>query len=282
MTELAHPCEDDLRRLDRDQFLCAQFARPERRGDLYALHAFYQDVARAPDATDQPLLARMRVQWWKDALDGIYEGSPPHHPIAQALSQTVRARGLARSVVEDLLDARLDAAERPPPVDLSALEAYVEATAGTLFVLAARLLVNDLDDGGADVARHAGVAHGLIGVVRAVPFVAARRRCLLPDDLCAAAGLDREALYAGRKPSELAAVVQPILTRARQRAEAARAARAVVPREACPALLALSFADGYARRLVKAGFDPHHPSVARPSGPGMLLGAAWRAWRGRY
>ena len=62
-----------------------------------------------------------------------------------------------------------------PIPDMAALEAYADATSGELSVLAAEAL------GGRDAvtlaaARAVGVAWGLVGVVRATPFLAAQRR----------------------------------------------------------------------------------------------------------
>lgn len=285
-TDLQH-CVDLVRRHDRDRFLTVQFAPAPARAALYALYAFNHEVARAPEASAEPLVARMRVQWWRDALDAIGAGRPPDHPVAVALARALdngsAADGRARGLFNALLDARdADADGGAVPEDMAQLERYLDATAGGLGVLALGLLNETAGDGATRAARHAGLAWGLTGVIRALPFQAARRRCLLPRALCDAAGLDVEALFAGRRPAGTAVVAAALAKRAREHAAAARQERAALSPRALAAVLPVTLADGHLARLAAVGFDPYHPAVARPTGPGGVLRLIWRGWRGRY
>ena len=65
------------RRHDPDRFLCAIFAPAERREALFTLIAYNHELARAREAAKTPLLALMRLQWWRDVVDDAAAGKPP-------------------------------------------------------------------------------------------------------------------------------------------------------------------------------------------------------------
>ena len=98
---------DEVRRADRDRFLAALFApEPQRRG-LLALLAFDHELARTRSVTREPMLARIRLQWWRDAVaEAAGEGKPRAQPIVESLSETVRRHALPAGRLIDLIDAR--------------------------------------------------------------------------------------------------------------------------------------------------------------------------------
>lgn len=280
MDETTSHCIDVLRQSDRDRFLSVQFAPADVRAGLYALYALNQDVARAAEIASEPLVARMRVQWWRDAMPAILAGSPPAHPIAEALS-VVRDR-LDGELLEKLLMARADDADAPSYGDFQALQAYLEVTSTGLGMLALGVLGVKGDEAARCAIGHAGMAWGILGIVRAVPFWAARRRCFLPHSMCEEAGLDLEALYAGLQPSALRDVVLTLMIDTSAYLAAARSYQNDLPSRALAAVMTLPLADGHVTRLAKAKYDPYNPLVARGTGPRDILRLSWRGWRGRY
>ena len=63
-----------VRRHDPDRFLTALFAPPERRDALLTLYAFNHELARAREAVSEAPLALIRLQWWREVVEG---GAPP-------------------------------------------------------------------------------------------------------------------------------------------------------------------------------------------------------------
>ncbi len=105
---------DLVRAADRDRFLAALFAPEPARRDLLALLAFDRELARTPHVTREPLLARIRLQWWRDAVaEAVGGGSPRAQPIVESLSETARRHGLAASGFDALIDAREEEIEGP-------------------------------------------------------------------------------------------------------------------------------------------------------------------------
>lgn len=68
---------EQVRRHDRDRFVTALFASQDRREDLFALYAFNADVAGIREKVSEPMMGLMRLQFWRDLLDGVFEKGTP-------------------------------------------------------------------------------------------------------------------------------------------------------------------------------------------------------------
>jgi 15-cis-phytoene synthase len=92
MSEPTSDLDDLVRRVDPDRWLSSRFiADPLRRADVVAIYAFDHELARAPKVASNPILGEIRLTWWGEALDEIYEGREVRrHPTAQALARAVR------------------------------------------------------------------------------------------------------------------------------------------------------------------------------------------------
>jgi phytoene synthase len=115
---MADPAEDLdalVRRVDPDRWLSSRFIDDaQARADVIAIYAYDHELARAPKVASNPLLGEIRLTWWREALDEIFEDRAVRlHPTAQALAAAVRRHGLPREPLEAMIDARyreLDAA----------------------------------------------------------------------------------------------------------------------------------------------------------------------------
>ena len=125
-------CARELRRHDRDRYLACLFAPAARREALFSLYAFNLEVARTAEAVSEAMLGRIRLQWWREALEEIYDGRPRRHEVALPLAAAVQTHGLSRTHFDRLIDAREFDLDKEAPQDLARLEAYAEATSGGL------------------------------------------------------------------------------------------------------------------------------------------------------
>lgn len=104
---------DDLdalvRKADQDSWLASRFvADPEARADLIALYAFAHELSRAGRVTSTPLLAEIRLTWWREMLDEAYEGrAVRQHPTAKALALAITRRRVPRPVLEAMIDGAI-------------------------------------------------------------------------------------------------------------------------------------------------------------------------------
>ena len=136
---------DDLdelvRRADPDRWLSSRFiAAPAARADVVALYAYDHELARAPKVTSNALMGEIRLTWWREALDEIFEGRPVRrHPVAQALAGVAGRHGLARERLETLIDARYRELD-PAPMSETELLDWARDTGGQAAQLAAQVL----------------------------------------------------------------------------------------------------------------------------------------------
>ena len=94
-----------VREHDRDRFLTALFAPPERREDLFALYAFNLEVAKTAEVVSEAMIGRIRLQWWREAIDEIYGGKTRAHAVVGPLAATIERHNLPRGPFERLLPA---------------------------------------------------------------------------------------------------------------------------------------------------------------------------------
>jgi phytoene synthase len=242
------PVAEFARRHDPDRFLCALFAPPERREALFALVAYNHELARAREAAKTPLIALMRLQWWREAVEHAAEGKPPRrHEVAGPLHAAITAGMLDPADLLALADAREAEAEEGGIPTRDAFAAYLRGTAGGFAVAAGRLL-------GAAPAllpalQSAGAAYGLAGVLRNVPALAAQGRCLLPLDALAEAGLVPETVV--QAPAAARPVVVALAGTGATPLAQARAALRPLGRAATAAALPAVLARRGLRRLAR-------------------------------
>jgi phytoene/squalene synthetase len=105
---------DLVRAADRDRFLAALFApEPQRRG-LLALLAFDHELARTRTVTREPMLARIRLEWWREAVaETAGSAKPRAQPIIESLSETARRHKIGAEAFVRLIDAREEEIEGP-------------------------------------------------------------------------------------------------------------------------------------------------------------------------
>ena len=273
MTQQIHGlgyCGLEARRHDPDRYLCTLFAAAEARPRLHALLAFNLEVAKTAEIVSESLLGQIRLQWWRESIAGIYDGSPRHHAVVGPLAEAVGACGLSRAHFERLIDARERDLAGEQPESLDTLEDYAADTSATLLWLAAEVL-GVRREAVVLAARHVGIAWALVGLLRAVPFHARAGRLFLPRDLSEPAGLVAGRLWEQRTSGRLQGVVGTVSTRAGEHLSRARRLRGEIPVAALPALLPAVLADRYLAALAKAKQDPF--ALATAGQPGLN---AWR------
>ncbi|MBA3910451.1 MAG: phytoene synthase [Rhodobacter sp.] len=247
-------CAALVERGDPDRFLAVLAAPMHVREQLFPLYAFNLEVARAPWVTEEPLIAEMRLQWWRDVVENAASGAARAHEVAGPLHELIRDFGLPVAVLDKLIAARRWDIHREPHADRAALEAYLDDTGAGLMWLAARAL--GAPDAAEAPIRAYGWAAAAAAYLRAAPALQARGRQPLPD------GMDARAL-AGEGLARLAG---------------ARAGRRAVPKPIAPALLAGWQAEPILRQ-VHSGPHAKAEGLSEFHRRGRLL---WQGFTGRW
>lgn len=267
---------EQVRRQDRDRFGTVLFAPADRREDLFGLYAFNGEIARIPDLVREPLLGRVRLQWWRDTLEGLRAGKRVAHPVADALGDAVARHSLSPEPFEQLLSARERDMDPAPPRTVAELIGHADATAGALGVICLEML-GVRDPSSAAAVRSVGIAWGLTGLLRAAAFHARSGKSFFPADLLGEQGIDSEAVLDGSARQGVAGVARHLAELAW--AHLADGRRRRLSRAALPAVLIAPLAECYLRGLAARGFDVFDESWSAPRPRPLRLG--WTMLRGR-
>lgn len=271
-------CLGEVRRHDHDRYLTALFLPPDRRNAALALYAFSLEIARTREIVSEPLLGQIRLQWWRETIEGLFAGTPREHPVVEALQTAVQAHDLPREHLEALIDAREADLEDTPPRNLEALEAYARETSGGLSALVMRCL-DGSNDTAIDASRLVGTAWAIIGLARAVGFHAQTQRLYIPEDLLSEYEVERRRLFDLKPSPGLNQAIETMVARADELLREARAFSGEIPRPARRGLMLAGLADRHIAAIRKAGHEPFAIPAARPA---PLLRLTLNAWIGNY
>jgi NADH dehydrogenase [ubiquinone] 1 alpha subcomplex assembly factor 6 len=75
-TKLHHAltyCREMVQKYDYEGYLCILYIPRWAHATQYALRAFNIEISRIQEQTRQLITAQMRMQFWKDTLDAIYQ-----------------------------------------------------------------------------------------------------------------------------------------------------------------------------------------------------------------
>lgn len=166
--------EDLAQRLaqsDPDRFSASLAAPASVRPALWAIYAVNLEIARAPFAASDPLLAEMRLQWWIDQLRAIAAGKA--HASEENLTALVQScPAETAAILADLAEARRRDALREPLASASDVVDYIEQTNVRLTLLAAGFLQSKPSVDGVirSWAKGAGIAAWLGALSRLQPL----------------------------------------------------------------------------------------------------------------
>ncbi len=172
-----HEAADEIRQLARDyeydRYLAALLGPREVREALIVLSAFAGELQRIQAVTREPMMAAIRLQWWRDVLLARTAATDPDartgKPLADALVAVIHRHGLASGLALGMIDAaECDIDPSPIETDEEMRQILIKRE-GALFELAGCVLGAA---GGRETWHLAALAYG--GVRLAAEY---RRRC---------------------------------------------------------------------------------------------------------
>lgn len=193
------PLATALRRNDPDRFLTALFAPAEKREMLFLLYAFDRELARAHAVASDPTIALIRLQWWREVVEGASRRHELATPLATALADGVFDRADLLGMIEGR-----EAAE-PVLATVQEWQSCLLAGEGGTAVAAGRLLGASGD--ALEALRLLGAAYGAARLLREASTGTHRGTALLPEEMLTPLGLSPEGL------SGNTATLQPALAR---------------------------------------------------------------------
>jgi phytoene synthase len=274
MDESYRHCEALVRAAHKDRFLGTLFEPAETRGPLFALYAFNIEIASVRERAREPMPGEIRLQWWRDVLNGERAGEAAANPIAAALTETVARFALPKDRLTGLIEAHaFDLYDDPMPT-FDALEGYLRHTSVAVFDLAARICGAPAEF----ASERAGPAFGITALLRSFALNASRRQLFVPVE-----ALERETtpdnIFTGQSSPSLVNALGMLRNRARAHLAAFETLLPQVPAAAMPAFLPVALVPGYLAVMEQPDYDPFKSPVEVPQWRRQW--ALWRAAR-RY
>jgi phytoene synthase len=228
------------------------------------------------DECGDPLVARTKLDWWRREIGALHEGRPSH-PVTRALEPAVRAHGLERAHLLEIVDGmQMDLDWNRYP-DFATLETYCHRVAGVVGILSASIF-GWTERTTLGYARDLGIALQLTNIARDVGEDARRNRIYLPLDELARFGVSTDDLILFRETPAVAALLAHNVQRARGFYARALAQLPAADRRAQRAGLIMSAI--YARLLDEVAAEGAGVMNRRVSlTPLRKLWIAWRTWR---
>jgi 15-cis-phytoene synthase len=273
MNENYRHCEALVRAADKDRFLATLFAPANQREPLFALYALNAEIASVRERAREPMPGEIRLQWWRDVVNGERASEAAANPVAAALTDTITQFSLPKQGLLDLIEAHaFDLYDDPMPT-FDALEGYIRHTSATVFDLAAQIC----GEGAEPACVRAAVAYGITALLRSFAFNASRRQLFVPVE--ALDGVSPGRIFAGEVSSGLVNALGALRSRARDNLAAFEALLPQLPVAAMPAFLPVALVPGYLAVMEQPGYDPFKTPVEVPQWRRQW--ALWRAAR-RY
>jgi phytoene synthase len=145
--------------LDPDRNLALSYVAAGRRPALAALWQLDSALGAVLAGGREPMISRIKLAWWREALERLDRDPAPAEPLLQGLADHVLPAGItgaALAAMEEGWGILLSAEPLTPPE----LRAYAAARGGLLFDSSARLL------GGGEVPPGAGERWALVDLAR--------------------------------------------------------------------------------------------------------------------
>ncbi|SPO19620.1 uncharacterized protein UTRI_00047_B [Ustilago trichophora] len=292
---------EELAKRDHPSYLAHHFYPKQLQTHYAAIRTFNVEIAGLKDTVSNELLGRMRMGWWRDAVQGAYQNRPAKHPVVLALRDAFQdpavrnnaAGGLMLDHFLRIIDVReADLADDFQAPTLASLESYSESTSSRLHYLSLNLL-GVRSDAVDELFSHLGKVSGLSLAISSIPYhshppphmrnsiTKGARKLILPREFVHEYNVVEEDVFRnGPNANGFRDAVFALATRANDYLITARKMvkeefGGKVPQAVVPPLVGVVPARSYLERLEKADFNPYDASLQ--SGKHWRL--PWDMWR---
>lgn len=243
-----------LRELDRDAYLASLVLPQHARLPIQTLHTFAAELAAIRHRVSEPMPGEIRLQFWRDALEGERHGDVESNPLANALFNAIEKYELSTVPLLRMVAARRFDLYQDPMPDQNQFEGYAGEVASIIFQYAAQICVGEQDapEQFNDAAGHLGVAQTYVRALYSFEYDRRRAQVFLPVNVFAAFGLKDNDIFAGKPEEEILQALQSCAEHARDHLDKANKAIKALPSAAKPAFGVWPFIDSDLTRMQRA------------------------------
>ena len=270
-------CAAMVREEDRSRYAARLFLPGPAREAALALDAFRLETLKISFLVSEPGPGEIRLQWWREVIEGAREAEAAAHPAAMALCAVITRHNLPVPAFGRYLEGVAFELYHDPVPDRAALEGLIGETESFLMQMTALASgkASGLEQNStlADVCGHGGMALGIARLLRLLPWHQSLQQVRLPLDLLAEHGLDEAGFLA--EPGEARGkAIEGFAGLGLVHAEKARAAIRQLPKAGRAVFLPLTEAELVLRAVLKVPEQATTQSVSISP-----LKAQWALWR---
>ncbi len=248
MSDQSQFCLDLLRENDPPLYASLLFVNKEQREAAAVLQAFHFEIGRISFLVQEAMPGEIRLQWWRDVINGERDGEANANPLANALLAMIARYKLSSDGFVRYLDARVFDLYNDPMPDRDTLDAYFGETESFIYHMTALVCGVEENTSLADACGHAGVATGLERMLARFPYDRSRQRCFIPMRELEKNELNAALWYYGNTAAHNE-IIKAQLVFANEHLNKARRAIKCLPKKAQAAFLPLVISSEKIRKL---------------------------------
>ena len=279
----AQYCLDTVQRTDHEHFLTNLLLPASVKTDAFAVRALSSEISGVRDSVSDKTLGQVRLQFWIDTVQGLYDDQVPQHPVAVQIYRTIKQNNVSKQLLINLISSRLNFLSDKPFNSLDDVDKYGEEAFSSVYLILLEVMKNK-NGHVKHAATQLGKCEGLLTLLRGLAHNAAKRRCYLPTQLLVEKSVSAEQVIrtTGDNISEdISEVIEIIAARAEQHLEACRLRRKYLSRDEKLLLLPAVAADQYLSKLSRVKCNVWDKSL-HTRNSWLPLSLYWNKFRATY
>ncbi|WP_455222311.1 presqualene diphosphate synthase HpnD [Kaarinaea lacus] len=199
-------CQEKAAKSGSSFYYSFLFLPPEQRQAITALYAFCREVDDIVDECSEPQIARVKLQWWRDSVRELFNGTA-HHPVQKALLNPVQSFHLPQELFLDIINGMEMDLHKQRYANFEELALYCYRAASVVGLLAARIF-GYKNPAVLDYAKNLGMALQLTNIIRDVREDAIRNRIYIPKEELEHFGVSEADILQHRFTDNVASLLQ--------------------------------------------------------------------------
>lgn len=173
-------CQEKTQKSSSSFYYSFLFLNDSQKQAMTALYAYCREIDDIVDECSDPYVAANKLNWWREEIHAAFHGKP-NHPVAQALTTSLKHYPLKESYFQELITGMEMDLQKNQYASFNELSLYCYRVASIVGLLTIEIL-GYKNDSTQDYARDLGMALQLINILRDVKEDAQRGRIYIPQD----------------------------------------------------------------------------------------------------
>lgn len=181
MNKSAHQyCKQKTKKSKSSFYYSFMFLPPLKQKAMCAIYAYCREIDDIVDDNKDPVIAKIKLNWWIDEVNRIFKGNPIH-PIGYAIKDLLKIFDFKKNILLEIIDGMLMDTYKKKYNTFSDLKSYCYKVASTVGLLSLEIFEYK-NERTLEYAENLGIAFQLVNIIRDVGEDAKRGRIYIPED----------------------------------------------------------------------------------------------------